>query len=381
MFIPIFTAVMSSLALYVCLRLIMPLPIGLGKRLLVCAAVVLVANRFIVQRQFGLVLPDGVFLVVAWLHAAVVLAFALALATDIAGLILRIAGVRLPSLGRCVVLCAASLVFSAVGVHQAVRVPPVVEITLKVPHLPPALEGFRIAHLADLHIGPLFRRDWVEQVVDRTLAAQPDMIALSGDVIDAPLAAIRDDIEPLSRLAAPHGVHVVAGNHEYIHGVDIWLGVFERLGMNVLYNSHTILDLDGAHLTVAGLADRSGLGRLQGEASDLDKALEGAPHKDTGGFRLLLSHQPHDAGAAPPYDVDLKLSGHTHGGQLLPFQLVSSRFNGGYVSGFYTIETMRLHVSNGTGLWAGFPVRLGVPSEITLITLSRCEDVLLAHCE
>ena len=109
MFIPIFTAVMSILALYVCLRLIMPLPVGLGKRLLVCAAVVLVANRFIVQRQFGLVLPDTAFLVVAWLHAAIVLAFALALVTDILGLILRIAGVRLPSLARCVALAAASL--------------------------------------------------------------------------------------------------------------------------------------------------------------------------------------------------------------------------------------------------------------------------------
>lgn len=381
MFIPIFTAVMSILALYVCLRLIMPLPVGLGKRLLVCAAVVLVANRFIVQRQFGLVLPDTAFLVVAWLHAAIVLAFALALVTDILGLILRIAGVRLPSLARCVALAAASLVLSAVGVHQATRLPPVVEVTLRIPGLPPALEGFTIAHLADLHIGPLFRREWVDQVVDRTLAARPDLIALSGDVIDAPPAVVRGDIEPLARLAAPYGVHVVAGNHEYIHGVDLWLEIFERLGLNVLYNRHTVIDVDDARMTVAGLADRFGLGSWQGEAPDLDKAFDGAPRKDADGFRLLLAHQPYDAKDAPIHDIDLQLSGHTHGGQILPLQSISARFHGGYVSGYYTVETMRLHVSNGTGLWAGFPVRLGVPSEITLITLSRCEDVLLAHCE
>jgi hypothetical protein len=247
------------------------------------------------------------------------------------------------------------------------RAPPVREIALAVPGLAPALEDLRIAVLSDIHIGPLFRRRWVNKVVDRTMAAKPDLIVMPGDIVDSPESLLARDVAPLARLDAPHGVFVSPGNHEYIYGVEGWLKAYARMGMRVLYNAHAAIRVGGEIITIAGIADPVGAIR-PGKTPDLKAALAGAPKEDA--FRLLLAHRPNDAAEAEAMGVDLQVSGHTHGGQVWLFRRMTAAANGGYAGGWYDVGKMRLLVSNGVGLWAGMPLRLGVNNQIWLVRLT-----------
>jgi len=368
MFLPLFTLAMSLMALVVWLRLVLPLPVGGRAKSLLGLALLLAANRVTLLRQLDVTGPDALLLATAWLHGAVILLFLLVLVVDLAGLLSR--RLRMTPVRRAVVLGAAGLVLGAVGVQQAVRVPPVREVPLAVRYLPKGLEGLRVTVLADMHIGPLFREPWVRQVVERTLAARPDLILLPGDVLDAPARSLARDMAPLALLKAPLGVFVSPGNHEVIHGVDRSLRALEGLGLTVLSNAHRLVEARGERLAVLGLADRSGPARRGGDAPDLGKALNGTPDKDAHLLRLLLAHQPRDAAEAAAAGVDVQVSGHTHGGQVLPFRPLSARVNG-YVGGGYRVGDMALYVANGVGLWAGIPLRLGVPSEIVVLRLTR----------
>ncbi|MGE4297801.1 MAG: metallophosphoesterase [Desulfovibrionaceae bacterium] len=367
MFLQLFTVVMTLVALYVCGRLVLPLPYALGWRLLGCAGVLLAANRITIVRLFDVRLSDAALLVTSWIQASVLVLFMLCLAADVVSLVLRLS---VPPVARAAVLGAAALLLGVYGVAQAVRVPPVRETPVVLRGLPPELDGMRIAVLADLHVGPLFRRPWVERVVDATLAAKPDLIVLPGDVVDGPLDSLAADMAPLARLRAPLGVFVSPGNHEYIYGVEERLRSFAVLGMTVLYNGHAVVDAGGATLVVAGLADRAG-GHRPGKAPDMDAALAGAPEPGAAAFRLLLAHHPAVAAEAAAHGVGLQISGHTHGGQLLPMRPLSAWLNGGYVGGWYEVGGMALLVANGAGLWSGTPVRLGVPSAIDVVRLVR----------
>ena len=146
---------------------------------------------------------------------------------------------------------------------------------------------------------------------------------------------------------------------------------FRRLGMRVLYNTHEVVDVNGATLTVAGLADHVGAIR-PGATPDIDAALAGAPERDD--FRLLLAHRPYDAKIHAKRGVDLHLAGHTHGGQIWPLKGFTASANAGYAGGWYTVDEMRMFVSNGVGVWAGVPLRLGVPNHIVIIRLEPDPD-------
>lgn len=364
MFIPLFTASMSVVALYVYIRLILPLPLPVVAEIALGICVLLLANRVLIMRLFHATASDALLLLGSWLHAAVLMAALLCLVADIGFLIFGH-----PEISPVVfsgVIALGGLVLAAYGVRAALRVPPVREVAMKVAGLAPQLRGFRIAVLSDVHVGPLLRRRWVEKVVDRTLAARPDLIALPGDLVDSPETVLVKDIAPLGRLCAPHGVYYSPGNHEYIYGVEGWMRAFRRLGMKVLYNQHEVIDVNGAVVTVAGLADQVGAIR-PGATPDIDAALEGAPERDD--FRLLLAHRPYDAALHAERGVTLHLAGHTHGGQIWPLRGLTASANAGYAGGWYTVGAMRLFVSNGVGVWAGVPLRLGVPNHIVVIRL------------
>jgi uncharacterized protein len=364
MFVPLFTASMSGVALYVYIRLILPLPLPIWARILLGIAVVVIANRVVLVRTFEIAVSDRMLLLGSWLHAGVLLMGLLSLFTDIVLLIFR---PELPDTWRALGLAGLGLLISAYGIRQALRAPPVREVAMAVEGLAPALENLRIAVLSDIHIGPLFRRRWVNKVVDRTLAAKPDLIAMPGDIVDSPEALLARDVEPLSRLDAPHGVFVSPGNHEYIYGVEGWLNAYARMGMRVLYNAHATIRVRGEIVTVAGVADPVGAIR-PGKTPDLKAALAGAPKQDA--FRLLLAHRPNDAAAAAAMGVNLQVSGHTHGGQVWLFRRLTAAANGGYAGGWYDVGKMRLLVSNGVGLWAGMPLRLGVGNQIWIVRLT-----------
>ena len=246
------------------------------------------------------------------------------------------------------------------------RRPAVVRVDVPIADLPADLEGLRIVQLSDLHVGPTLRRAFVEHVVETANELGPDLIALTGDVGDGFPPALREEIAPLARLAAPLGKYFVTGNHEYYWDAPGWVREVERLGFSALVNSHRVIRRGTGRLLLAGVTDHSASRLVPGHDSDPLAAVAGAPESDV---RVLLAHQPKSAFAARAAGFDLQLSGHTHGGQYFPFNLLVRLFQP-FVAGLHRLEEMWLYVSRGTGYW-GPPLRLGAPSEITLIQLVR----------
>ena len=256
---------------------------------------------------------------------------------------------------------------AAFALVNALRVPPVEDVTVVIPGLDKAFDGYTLLQLSDLHISRLFPRTWTEAVTERANAAQADMIVITGDFIDGSVAMRRDDIAPLSNLSAPDGVLAVPGNHEYFFDYDAWMKHLSSLGFKMLLNSHDTVKRGDARLVIAGVTDRSASGHYLA-GPDPEAALAGKPADAP---VVLLDHQPGEAHNAAERGVALQLSGHTHGGMLPLLSWLVARGNNGFVSRRYQIGGMTLYVSNGTGLWPGFALRLGVPSEMTRFRL-RC---------
>ena len=255
------------------------------------------------------------------------------------------------------------------GFREARRVPGVEHVKLKVPGLHPDLEGFRIVQISDLHIGPTLKRDFLHMVVDRVNELTPDVVALTGDMVDGHVQALRPELADLQRVMATHGTFYVLGNHEYYWDGGAWAIEGERMGMRTLLNAHQVVKHRGAKVLVAGVTDYS-QGRRGGAAASPTEAIRGAPPTD---FRLLLAHQPRGTDEAAAVGFDLQLSGHTHGGQFFPWSFfvgLAHKFSRGLHKITAESRNMWLYVSRGTGYW-GPPLRLGAPSEITLIELER----------
>ena len=304
-----------------------------------------------------------------WAFGAIVLLALLQLLLDV-GLLVGIpfhGGIVSAPDGVRYGLAAVATVAAAVGVHQAMRIPPLKETEIGIPGLPRQFDGYTILQLTDLHISRLFPASWARAVVERSNKLGVDLIVITGDLIDGTLDARRADIEPLRDLKATDGVYVISGNHEYIFGYSTWMAHFAELGLLSLENRHIVLDRDGSKLVLAGITDRAS--RRTGHlVRDLVAVLEGAPK---GAPVILLDHQPSDARNAAKLGVALQLSGHTHGGLILGLDRQAARANAGYVSGRYDVDGMTLYVNNGTALWPGFALRLGCPSELTRITLRQ----------
>lgn len=360
---------------YLVLRLIVPLPLRRATRIGIAAAVFLVCQHHLIQKlltgtMFSPEIPRACVILLGFLYGAFLLALIFTLLLDL-GLLLAWAmrRGRAPDAGLMLRLrygvAALAALLSAVGVGQAIQVPEVRRVELAIRDLPPGLNGLRMVQLSDLHISRLMDRDWARAVVERSNALQPDLVVITGDLIDGTPQARRDDVAPLAGLRARHGVFASLGNHEYYFGAERWMRVFETLGMRVLVNGHATIAHQGAQLTIAGVTDRVAP-RFGAAGPDTGRALAGAP---AGAPVVLLSHQPIDVAHNAQAGVDVQLSGHTHGGMIRGVDQVVKRANGGYVSGGYRVGGMLLYVSNGTGLWNGFPIRLGVPAEITEFTL------------
>lgn len=357
--------------LYVVLRLIVPLPFMRLVRFAMALALLAICKHHLIQQwvfgtMFSPEIPRAFVIALGVLYCAFVLVFLICVAVDLVLLLVRVVrsgrqfGDRTVQRIRIAVVLAG-LLLSGAGVHNAIQVPEVRRVELAIRDLPPGLSGFRLVQLSDLHISRLMHAPWVEQVVARTNALQADLIVISGDLIDGTTAARSDDVQPLANLRARHGVIASLGNHEYYFDAARWSAAFEELGLTVLANQHTVLEHAGSRLIIAGVTDP--VAERYGMAGpDTGRALDGAP---AAGATILLSHQPIDVRRNARLGVDLQLSGHTHGGMVRGIDLLVARENDGFVSGLYQAGAMRLYVSNGTGLWNGFPIRLGVPPEIT----------------
>ena len=258
---------------------------------------------------------------------------------------------------------AASVGLVGYGFATAVGPPDLLRVPVRLRKLDPAFAGYRIAVVSDIHLGPLAGRAHTERIVEMVNAATPDLVAIVGDVVDGTVEELGPAAAPLRDLVARDGTYFVTGNHEYfVDDPFAWLRELERLGMRPLRNENTRLRRGPAVLNLAGVNDLEG--ESHSDAPDLNAALDGT---DPAAPTVLLAHQPVMVTEAAARNVDLQLSGHTHGGQMWPFHYLV-RTAQPSLAGLSTIDGTQLYVTRGAGFW-GPPVRVGAPPDITVLTL------------
>lgn len=266
-----------------------------------------------------------------------------------------------------------ALLATVLGFWNARRTAAVVRVDVPIANLPPALQGFTVAQITDVHVGPTIKHGYLQAIVARVNGLQPDMVAITGDLVDGKVSELAPHVAPLAQLQSRHGSYFVTGNHEYYSGAHGWIAELRRIGVTVLMNEHVVLHHGPAGaqapgstpLVVAGVADFSAHHFDPAHQSDPQAALRGAPAHAA--VRLLLAHQPRSAPAAAAAGFDLQLSGHTHGGQFWPWNHFV-RLQQPYTAGLHRHGGLWVYTSRGTGYW-GPPKRFGAPSEITLLRL------------
>lgn len=252
------------------------------------------------------------------------------------------------------------------GIYQALRDPQIVNLDIPIKNLPDEFDGFRIVQITDIHVSSTIKRPFVQRVVDMVNGLNPDLVALTGDLVDGSVSQLQHDTAPLADLKAPHGMFFITGNHEYYSGVEQWIKETRRLGFDVLINEHRVLERDGAKLTLAGVTDFTGGQFSPAHVSDPVRAAVGAPE---GVPRILLAHQPKSIFKASEVGYDYLITGHTHGGQYFPYHFLAA-LTQPYIRGFHKYNDTQIYVSKGTGYW-GPQLRIGARSEITVHRLVR----------
>lgn len=363
--------VMGGAHYYVWTRLVrdaaLPTPWGRVATIAVVALFVLLMSSFVLTRA----LPRSVggpvvWIAMSWLGVLFFLVFSLA-AADVARIVTMrikegpgpIDPERRLAISRLFGGVAALVGFGVSGVGVASALSPVAinRVRVAIGKLAKPASGMRIVQLSDVHVGPTIGKGFISDVVARVNALRPDVIAITGDLVDGSVEELAEHVAPLAKLEAKHGVFFVTGNHEYYSGAEEWIAHLGTLGIRVLRNEH--VRIGGEHgFDLAGIDDQSA-------RPDLRRALQG---RDESRACVLLAHQPRGIELADELGVDLQLSGHTHGGQMFPWNLFV-RLQQPFVAGLHALaKGAQIYVSRGTGYW-GPPMRLGAPAEITEIEL------------
>ncbi|MER5700448.1 metallophosphoesterase [Micromonospora sp. NPDC002296] len=250
------------------------------------------------------------------------------------------------------------------GVRNATGPPRLDRVRIPLAKLPRGMDGLRIATVSDIHLGPLRGRAHTERIVAMINRLDADLVAVVGDLVDGSVAELGEAAAPLRDLRSRYGSFFVTGNHEYYSGVEEWVQEVDRLGLRVLQNTRQEIRTPGGVLDLAGVNDVSAAGTGLAAPADFAAALG---DRDPGRPVVLLAHQPVAAVEAAKFGVDLQLSGHTHGGQIVPFNLLV-KLEQPVVSGLGEVDGTKVYVTNGAGFW-GPPVRVGANPEITLVEL------------
>lgn len=378
MFFIVVTTLLMLVSLYVGLRLLPSLALGPGA--LALAALVLalppllaaggMLARMLAKAGWARRLTWAASLSLGWVSSLFVL-------TLLREPLLAIGAATLPrseavaldrlSAAAVPILAAAATLW---GLFRALGRPRVVHVDVPLPQLAADLQGLTIVQLSDVHVGATIRRAYVQRVVDRVNALHPDLVAITGDLVDGTVGQLADRVAPLAQLRSRFGTFFVTGNHEYYSGAPEWIAHLRGIGMRVLMNEHVILRRGSAELLLAGVPDPVVRAFDAGQRSDPRAALSGAPRQLRP--RILLAHRPRSAPAAASAGFDLQLSGHTHGGQFWPWNLVI-RLQEPLSIGLDRLNALWVYTSRGTGFW-GPPQRLGVPSEITCLHLVRADS-------
>jgi hypothetical protein len=287
---------------------------------------------------------------------------------DVARLILTLAGVPNPERSRIVALAVlvVAIVLVVWGNVEAMRLPRTKTVDVVIPRLGPALDGLRVAVLADTHFGPIDRRGWSVRVAAAVNELAADVVCHVGDLADGTVAQRAEQVAPMGDVRATTAKLYITGNHEYFSEAQEWLDHMAGLGWDPLHNRHHIVTRGADQVVFAGVDDRTAAGSGQvGHGADLPAALTDV---DPDTPVVLLAHQPKFLTLATDAGVDLQIAGHTHGGQIWPFHLLV-RLDQKHLHGLSRHgERTQLYVSRGSGFW-GPPLRVFAPSEITLLVL------------
>lgn len=270
-----------------------------------------------------------------------------------------------------------AVLITILGFWNARRTAAIVRVDVPIANLAPALQGFTMAQISDIHVGPTIKTHYLQRIIERVNLLGANMVAITGDLVDGSVNDLRQHVAPLAQLRSTHGSYFVTGNHEYYSGALAWIKALRALGITVLINQHVVLNhagknsalgtVENASVLVAGVADFTAHHFEESHRSDPHAALANAPIDVV--FKLLLAHQPRSAHAAAEAGFDLQLSGHTHGGQFWPW-MYFVKYQQPFTAGLHKLQSLWVYTSRGTGYW-GPPKRFGAPSEITLLRLVR----------
>jgi uncharacterized protein len=253
---------------------------------------------------------------------------------------------------------------AAVSVKNYYSEPIIKDVAIKINNLPNSFKNFKIAQLSDLHLGQLMDKTRLREVVQITNSIKPDLVAITGDMVDGRVNVLKDDITPLQELKSRFGSYFVVGNHEYYSGVEDWIKEITKQNVKVLENESVKIKKNKDFIYLSGVYDYGAHRVGSTLIADYKKALEGL-QKDIP--TIMLAHQPKAVKKLKNFSVDLMLSGHTHGGQIWPFNFLVGLVEP-HLKGLKRIGNTQVYVNQGTGCW-GPPMRLGTFNEITQIRL------------
>jgi uncharacterized protein len=259
---------------------------------------------------------------------------------------------------------AASTSMVGFGAFRAFTPAQVTELPIKLPHLPRALDGLTIVQLTDVHVGGIIERRFLEERVAAASALKPDVIVITGDLVDGTVAQLGSTVAEISKLRSRYGTFFCTGNHDYYAGADEWAAALRKMGVRPLRNERVEIGDAGASFDLIGVDDW-GMSGGTGRGYDLDQALAG---RDPGRASVLLAHQPNNFEVVAQKGLGLQLSGHTHGGQFFPGTLIAELIFT-FTAGLYGVGDSKLYVSRGTG-FVGPPLRLGSPPELVKVVLT-----------
>jgi len=267
-----------------------------------------------------------------------------------------------PAAPRAIAVTAIAV--AAFSTRTGLRPPELLRIEIPLARWPARLDGLKIVQLSDIHIGPILERSFARDLVERVNALEPDLIVITGDLVDGSARQLRDEVAPFGDLNGRLGVYFVTGNHDHYSGVHSWCDVVASLGIRTLRNERVEIRDRECVFDLVGVDDHRGSHFGDDGGEDLVAAFDG---RDPERPALLLAHDPSTFKRASELPVDLQISGHTHGGQMWPFGYLV-RLAIPFVAGRYRRGDSELYVSSGTGFW-GPPMRLLAPAELTEITL------------
>ncbi len=385
-FLGVFALILAASHFYMFERISSYLQLSPRPRMMVAFVLTLLPGLTLVSLPLRRILPRPAasaltWIVYPWMGIALIM-FVTLVATDLVWLVLQFASpnppteVHLPYDLGVAALSVAGLL-CGVALWKGLASVAVKEMAVTLTRLPASFDGLRIVQITDLHIGPMIDGKWLRKVVDTINALAPDMIVITGDLVDGTVEELHHHVAPLANLRSRHGTYFITGNHEYYSGVDAWCAHAVQLGIKVLRNERVSI-VSGAtedSFDLAGIDDLGGR-HFPGDGPDLPKALAG---RDLSKALILLAHQPAAIHEAATHGVDLQLSGHTHAGQIWPFNYLVP-LQQPYSKGLHRHPDTQtqIYVSSGTGFW-GPPMRLGTSAEITHITLLSGADYTSAE--